>query len=352
MCFEFSPNEVGFLDPGAYIQTPHLKMDFEGGRVSPKQPFKRQPINLAQLQGICSSFLADLVEVLDYLWHWIHSIRSDEDKHHPVFLLADLVLNHANTERSLSALEKLRSVFEDHGQFSQSLKEVNSEKWRDMAREGRTSFCHELVSSVGDLTSDLIQVDGTVDDVWWVIKHITPLLTCWTFGTVANFLYHFQDPAIPTEMSAKKQMHLIDGGLYLNSPYPSALRQARKIDLIISFDFGEDPFEALWKARDYAASNHLPFPELGSQPTRPKSFYVFEEEGKPTVIHIPLFNMDNCKDPEEIKRMTDEYKTFQVFRCEEKIDHLAYLAAKNVEMNKDKILQEIKKAAERCRAKC
>ncbi|XP_063072094.1 cytosolic phospholipase A2 gamma-like isoform X2 [Engraulis encrasicolus] len=300
MCFEFSPNEVGFLDPGAYIQTPHLKMDFEGGRVSPKQPFKRQPINLAQLQGICSSFLADLVEVLDYLWHWIHSIRSDEDKHHPVFLLADLVLNHANTERSLSALEKLRSVFE----------------------------------------------------VWWVIKHITPLLTCWTFGTVANFLYHFQDPAIPTEMSAKKQMHLIDGGLYLNSPYPSALRQARKIDLIISFDFGEDPFEALWKARDYAASNHLPFPELGSQPTRPKSFYVFEEEGKPTVIHIPLFNMDNCKDPEEIKRMTDEYKTFQVFRCEEKIDHLAYLAAKNVEMNKDKILQEIKKAAERCRAKC
>ena len=52
------------------------------------------------------------------------------------------------------------------------------------------------------------------------------------------------DPAIPKDMTVNEQMHLIDAGLYLNSPYPSVLGKARDIDLIISFDFSDgDPFE-------------------------------------------------------------------------------------------------------------
>ena len=52
------------------------------------------------------------------------------------------------------------------------------------------------------------------------------------------------DPAIPEDMTRKNKMHLIDAGLYLNSPYPSVLGKARNIDLIISFDFSSgDPFE-------------------------------------------------------------------------------------------------------------
>lgn len=45
-------------------------------------------------------------------------------------------------------------------------------------------------------------------------------------------------------MCKRDIMHLIDAGLFLNSPYPSVLREARDVDLIISFDFSEDkPFE-------------------------------------------------------------------------------------------------------------
>lgn len=56
--------------------------------------------------------------------------------------------------------------------------------------------------------------------------------------------------------------------------------------------------QTLSVASKYAAVNHHPFPNVdftNLDPKRPKSFYVFEEKGKPTVIHIPLFNMDNCK---------------------------------------------------------
>ena len=52
------------------------------------------------------------------------------------------------------------------------------------------------------------------------------------------------DPAIPKDMTLNEKMHLVDAGLYLNSPYPSVLGKARDIDLIISFDFSDgDPFE-------------------------------------------------------------------------------------------------------------
>ena len=56
--------------------------------------------------------------------------------------------------------------------------------------------------------------------------------------------------------------------------------------------------QTLKEARDYAATIKRPFPNIDFEnldPHSPESFYVFEEEGKPTVIHIPLFNMDNCK---------------------------------------------------------
>ena len=52
------------------------------------------------------------------------------------------------------------------------------------------------------------------------------------------------DPAIPKDMTLNEKVHLIDGGFYLNSPYPSVLGKARDIDIIISFDFSDgDPFE-------------------------------------------------------------------------------------------------------------
>ncbi|KAL2086784.1 hypothetical protein ACEWY4_017852 [Coilia grayii] len=109
-------------------------------------------------------------------------------------------------------------------------------------------------------------------------------------------------------------------------------------------------------ASDYAAKIHRPFPAIDVESLDkdcPGSFYVFEERGKPTVIHIPLFNMDNCKDKRTIKKEQHEYTTFQLpYRDQKKINDLADLAAENVRMNRERILEEIRKAAERRKAKC
>ncbi|XP_042559344.1 cytosolic phospholipase A2 gamma-like [Clupea harengus] len=196
----------------------------------------------------------------------------------------------------------------DHYQdFSRSLKRVDHESWRNKTDQDKNTFvenlCDELAASA---------------DKWG------------------------QGP-----LDVPQSNIISNDGLYLNSPYPSVLGKAR--DLIISFDFSDgDPFETLKGATKYAAATGHPFPkvdftELDSN--QPRSYYVFEEKGKPTVIHIPLFNMDNCKNQETIKKEREEYTTFQQpYADKAKIDHLAHLAEVNVIMNKHYILEEIKKS--------
>lgn len=56
--------------------------------------------------------------------------------------------------------------------------------------------------------------------------------------------------------------------------------------------------QTLKGASAYAAANNRPFPKIDFatlDSNHPESFYVFEEQGKPTIIHMPLFNTDNCK---------------------------------------------------------
>jgi phospholipase A2 len=51
-------------------------------------------------------------------------------------------------------------------------------------------------------------------------------------------------PHIDQRLLKREITHLEDAGLLVNSPYMSALRAEREIDLIISFDFSEgDPME-------------------------------------------------------------------------------------------------------------
>ncbi|XP_062390951.1 cytosolic phospholipase A2 delta-like [Sardina pilchardus] len=372
--FEFSPHEVGFLEPGTYVDTSQLKKDFERGIVKPVQPVQRKPIDMVQLQGICGCAMGDLVEIRKYmknaLWHWIHSISPvKETGVNPgkiAFILADLMENYADIKHSLYELERLKgTVAPLHsrrliGDFSLSLKGLEQETWRNMTDRERKELVEtisdELIASIDKWGHNHSQVnglagDGWLGDVWWVMRHVMPLFIDWNFGTVANFLYNFQDDDVPKDMTQEEQMHLIDAGLYLNSPYPSALRAARNTDLIISFDFSEGkPFQTLRVASHYAKINHHPFPTVHFtqlDPKHPKSFYVFEERGKPTVIHIPLFNMDNCKNRATIQMEKMEYSTFSLTDSDIKINHLAKLAAENVKMNRDIILIELEKAVER-----
>ncbi|KAL2086782.1 hypothetical protein ACEWY4_017841 [Coilia grayii] len=213
-------------------------------------------------------------------------------------------------EGSPNALEKLKShLGDDYGAFSPTLLEVDHQIWTDMTEEERKEqmlkILEELIASSEE----------------------------WAQGQIKFIKTLINDPKVPEHMCKEKIMHLVDAGLFLNSPYPPMLT-ARDIDLIVSFDFSAgDPFQTLKVASDYAAKIHRPFPAIDVESLDkdcPGSFYVFEERGKPTVIHIPLFNMDNCKDEATIKKEQDEYTTFQLpYRDPKKINDLADLAAEN-----------------------
>ncbi|XP_048104986.1 cytosolic phospholipase A2 gamma-like [Alosa alosa] len=236
-----------------------------------------------------------------------------------LYILADLKKNYANPECSLSELERLKCLLgKSWADFSPTLKCVEHQSWRSMTDQMKEEHVErirdELVASVDKWGHGQILRGIPGGDELWVIRHVLPLFFHWEFGTVANFLYKCQDAAIPKDMIQEEQMHLIDAGLYLNSPYPSALREGRCIDLIISFDFSAgDPFLTLRVASEYAVKNGHPFPKVDFTKLDsecPKSCYVFEEMDKPTVIHIPLFNIDNCKDEAAIEKERKEYATF------------------------------------------
>lgn len=174
------------------------------------------------------------------------------------------------------------------------------------------------------------------------------------------------------------------------------------------------------EAKKYAQRNNRAFPDITDKDRDLlKSFNVYPEKDTPTeihlptVIHIPLFNTENCggmddfpfiyplppqlfhidciyliaisfesvffslsclwflflhlytfnahlfscpqwhTDEFTIEQERDAYTTFQMtYRDREKINQLADLAAKNVKLNREDILKQIRRAAERRMAKC
>ncbi|KAL2086774.1 hypothetical protein ACEWY4_017833 [Coilia grayii] len=302
--FELSPHEVGFTHPGAFVKTSLLRQDFDGGQVNQQN---RMPVDMVQLQG----------------------------RQEIVMLSSFKLLERFNDmEGSYKVLEELKSELDGYpGLHSSTLLEFDCNIWTKMTDEEKKQqiriIFQELNESLEQQSQGMRILNNPVND----------------------------DPKVPEHMCKEKIMHLVDAGLFLNSPYPPMLTDTRDIDLIVSFDFSAgDPFETVKVAHRYSATCGMSFPQINEDDMnedRPMSFHVLEEMGKPTVIHIPLFNMDNCKDEATIKKEQDEYTTFQApYREQKKINDLADLAAENVKMNRERILEEIRKAAERRKAQC
>ncbi|XDV21576.1 hypothetical protein PO909_026654 [Leuciscus waleckii] len=78
-------------------------------------------------------------------------------------------------------------------------------------------------------------------------KRIVICMAQWIWGSKYDFLYNMKDKAVPPALLKSETRDYIDGGLLLNSPYFSVLREERDIDLIISLDFSDnnDPFTVL-----------------------------------------------------------------------------------------------------------
>uniref|UniRef100_A0A8C5AX46 PLA2c domain-containing protein n=1 Tax=Gadus morhua TaxID=8049 RepID=A0A8C5AX46_GADMO len=160
--------------------------------------------------------------------------------------------------------------------------------------------------------------------VEWMLKSI------YAWGANYNFLHKMNG-------RPRKTTHFEDAGLLENSPYMSALRAEREIDLIISFDFSAgNPMEVRTKE---CKKLDISFPAINYTKTD-KDFYVFKGLKKaPTVIHIPLFNVANCGS--ELEAYRDKYRTFQGAYSPEMIEDLMKKAGENVLNNKEKLLREI-----------
>ncbi|KAL2086797.1 hypothetical protein ACEWY4_017856 [Coilia grayii] len=366
--FELSPHEAGFTHPGAFVKTSLLKQDFDGGHVKQQN---RMPMDMVQLQGICGSAFGDAQYIIHTIKEWLsphlpwrHSRSTLKQGLQEIVMLSSFKLLECfnDMEGSYKVLEELKSELDGYpGLHSSTLLELDCNIWTKMTDEDKKQqiriIFQELNESLEQQSQDMRKSKKPEHDPIWVLKKILGLAYNWDFGRTANILHNFKDPKVPEHMCKEKIMHLIDAGLFLNSPYPPMLTDTRDIDLIVSFDFSAgDPFETVKVAHGYSDTCGMPFPQINEDDMnedRPRSFHVFEEKGKPTVIHIPLFNMDNCKDEATIKENRKKYTTFQgPYREQKKINDLADLAAENVRMNRERILEEIRKAAERRKAQC
>ncbi|XP_071370462.1 cytosolic phospholipase A2 gamma-like, partial [Centroberyx affinis] len=193
--------------------------------------------------------------------------------------------------------------------------------------------------------------------VSWLTQRVLPLVVKWEWGTTRNFLYQYQDSVVPPCLQSAESFHLIDAGLLINVAYPSFLGDKRDIDLIIAPEYSAgNMFETMTLARDYAAKVNKTFPEIDDKILEdkdwPKDCYVLQgEQNQPTIVYMPLFNRNNCKDAEEVKQKMEEFSTFQLPFSQEKIQFLLETAKANVKNNKETILREIKKAAGRRQSK-
>ncbi|KAG7458722.1 hypothetical protein MATL_G00223620 [Megalops atlanticus] len=354
--FEFTPHEAGYSDLGAFVPTALLRSRFWGGHVEKEVG----EMDMLRLQGVCGSLLGDpeLIgeELRKMIWYWIEQHLSSEvvqcncsacEVIRPVVDLKGCIWD---DELSLPLIRVLE---EKLGDKVDGVWPVGPETWKNAGLKDREVLLDRICSAAETWLVDQQDNGGPKCNIMWVMLKILKKLGHWEWGTVSNFLHKLQNSEIPVDMQDKEKMHLIDAGLFMNSPYPPVLRQEREVDLILSLDFSEgNPFETLTKAVKYSEAMKKPFPVVDESKIKdvysPSDFYVFEGTGSaPTVIHMPLFNIHNCKDKKDISRERAEYSTFRWEYTAGETKHLLEKAAANIRNNKANILSEIEKAVRR-----
>ncbi|XP_044526950.1 cytosolic phospholipase A2 gamma-like [Gracilinanus agilis] len=345
--FEFTPHVAGYPLPGAYVRTTHFGSKFNGGKLIKKEKEK----DFAYLRALWGSALADKETTQKTILHFFLTIfekygirnyltrilfaqyesRDEPDPESDKFL----------TMLSLDEKEKLNILevlHEDH--LDQSF--PPGEKSTILTSDSENTFTQismgDQLYSVGSLFFPF--------KTWTILK---PFWT-WTWGSTNNFLYQHEDlKDKPLEgMESKEKLHLMDAGLAINSPYPLVLPPVRDTQLILSFDFSEgDPFETIKATAEYCNAHDIPFPEvdvakLNREAEAPSDFYIFEGKKGPVVMHFPLFNKVNCGSREDISKMANTYRTFQLGQySQEDVHQLLELSKANVKNNKEKIMEKI-----------
>ncbi|XP_078515765.1 cytosolic phospholipase A2 zeta isoform X2 [Lissotriton helveticus] len=326
---EFTPHEVGFRKYGAFIRTEDFGSEFFMGHLINRRPEPR----ICYLQGVWSSILA---ASLDEIWarmatsgvSWINSLQD------AIKALDDSRKKHFRHSTRLKT-----QVDQPDGIFMRLYEDVF--KSRFMAGESY-NFTRGLY-----LHKNYV---GTKEFVPWKDNHLD---------------------ASPNKLTPMEEsLHLVDGGLSINSPFPLMLQPERDVDVILSFDYSWDShFKALLLTEMYCRERGIPFPKIKlneEDEKQPKECYVFsdaENPKVPIVIHFPLVNdtFQKCKEP-GIERETEEEKSFGKFHISGRnspyrsanftfvpcdFDRLLGVSRYNVLNNKDTILEALALALKR-----
>ncbi|KAG7221963.1 hypothetical protein INR49_028246 [Caranx melampygus] len=351
--FELSPHEVGFTEMGLFVETSLLGSKFKNGELLERKP----EMDMVELQGVLGCALAHEEVIMDFIPAWLN-VPGHIDKAAKGYLrvyntldkLVDLIRSTITDPAALADLDHLQRILKDKVNHNESLLlESKSVEERESLFQ---QWSLELLTAV-QAWDHTLQDEVLKRYVSLITKQIIPLILKWEWGTIRNFLYQYQDFPVPPCLHSNEKFHLVDAGLLINVAYPPFLGDKRDMDLIIAPEYSAgNMFETLTLARDYAAEVNKPFPEIDDKVLEdrdwPKDCYVFEgNETTPTIVYMPLFNRQNCKNAEEFKAKMDEFSTFQRPFSQEKIMSLLETVKANMKNNKETLLREINKSVVR-----
>ncbi|XP_029912973.1 cytosolic phospholipase A2 zeta-like [Myripristis murdjan] len=376
--FELTPHESGFTELGLFVNTsrlgsthlePELQMDMVslqgvmGSTLADEQILVNSMPDW--LKGLVGTSFTDENNLMDLILLWTEDFSTSvpvqinsfwdvldlySRGYHSLVKLVALIRNYVEDPIAQYELDNLQktlrenmnpNLFGSFGQKSPERKKQLFEQWSQ-----------EILKPI-QTWSQSLQEGPFKESVSWLIQKVLPLIGRWDWGKTPNFLYQYPNAMVPSCLRSKEHIHLTDAGIMLNMPFPPFLGDKRDTDLLIALDFSAgDVFETVTLARDYAAKVNKPFPEIDDKVLEdkdwPKDCYVFQGEGKqPTIVYMPLFNRNNCKDAEEVRQRMKEFSTFQLPFNQEKISSLLEIAKDNMKNNKETILREISKAVER-----
>lgn len=355
--FELSPHEAGFPELDLFVDTSLLGSSFRGGALVEQKP----EMDMIQLQGVLGSAIAN-EKIEDHIPAWLN-VPEFLDKDAKDYLLSynsiSTFLNKAkayiHNDEAVKHIENLQGMLHDRVSHNKSM--VLASQSPEQRAQQFKQWALELQTVVQQWTHTL--PDGSVkSQVALLVPKLLALLIKWEWGTVKNFLYKYEEEPIPECLSSQQHLHLMDAGMLVNVGYPSFLGERRDIDLLIAPEYSAgNMFETLTLARDYAAEVQKPFPPLDDRVLEeekdwPRDCYVFEGNATtPTIVFMPLFNRNNCKDAAEWAQKMDQFHTFQKGFSPDMIQYLLDTAKENMRNCKDVLVREINKALQRRRDK-
>uniref|UniRef100_A0A4W3HU65 Cytosolic phospholipase A2 zeta-like n=1 Tax=Callorhinchus milii TaxID=7868 RepID=A0A4W3HU65_CALMI len=334
--FEFTPHEVGFPTPGAFVSTKEFNHKFDAGTKIKEMNVEK---DLNYLQGTRKW-------IKEQLWRIVHQ---------PQLLSSSPESEQSHCEHCSRKLMEILEILNEGENFEAALSKLNLDETElcglsDHQNRSSEYYCEKLIGNletVNEAENKNTQVDEKRCLIPSVYMKTMRALVSWNWGENPNFAYH--DSRIKElsprglELYEQEYLYLIDAGLENNCAYPLVLREERKVDLVLSFDFSAgDPFLTLTEAGKYCTANGIPFPDLPLELDKtPHDFYVFTKPGAPTVVHFPLFNDCNCTDGSSPKTMMDKFGTQKLSYTGYEFDELLGAASQNVSKNVGKITEQI-----------